>query len=58
MVEAYRNGENAINLKVLRSKTNDALKVNETVQNYLIEQKNNFPNYRLKTKIAINYFSK
>ena len=43
MVEAYRNGENAINLKVLRSKTNDALKVNETVQNYLIEQKNNFP---------------
>ena len=43
VLELENDGENAINLKVLRSKTNDALKVNETVQNYLIEQKNNFP---------------
>ena len=42
-VQAFRNGQNAINIKVLRSKTNDALKVNQTVQNYLSEKKLSLP---------------
>ena len=38
-VQAFRNGQNAINLNVLRSSSNDALKVNKTVQDYLEKQK-------------------
>ena len=42
-VQAFRNGQNAVNINVLRSSSNDALKVNKTVQEYLDKQKSLLP---------------
>ncbi len=43
VVEMFRNGNRAINIHVQRSQTNDAIKVNKSVQKYINENKNFWP---------------
>ena len=42
-IEIFRNGNKAINIQVLRSTSNDALKINEKVQNYIEKNKFTWP---------------
>ena len=43
-VLVFHNGVPAVNLKIQRSKTNDSLKINEVVQNYVKQKVSTIPN--------------